>query len=299
MADVFNRAGGDGAVGREALQRFTRELAQTASSLFSALLSRHVAFKPLRPQGVGPGTFPVPAVIWRMLFTKGLSGWAAVLFKAPDAVALAQLLLGEESRSGTLSAEGLRVLREAANQVAGALATSLGNLRGGPVGCELPQVVTVKEEGELHSLLEGLPTVGEAMLTELTVEGVFTSEVLLILQPSLLRELQAVLASNADDTPFPPISAESTPRRSQGIDLLFDVPLVVAVELGRARMPIREILHLAPGSVIELDKLAGEPVDILVNDTPIAKGEVVIIGENFGVRLTQIVNQVERIQSLR
>jgi len=84
-----------------------------------------------------------------------------------------------------------------------------------------------------------------------------------------------------------------------GIDLILDVTLPVAVELGRSRMQIQDILKLAPGSIIELDKAAGDPVDILINDRPIAKGEVVVIDENFGVRLTSIVTTTERIRTLR
>ena len=83
------------------------------------------------------------------------------------------------------------------------------------------------------------------------------------------------------------------------IDLILDVTLPVAVELGRARMQIQDILKLAPGSVIALDKSAGDPVELLINDRPFAKGEVVIIDENFGVRLTSIVTATERIRTLR
>ena len=72
----------------------------------------------------------------------------------------------------------------------------------------------------------------------------------------------------------------------------------ITVELGGTNMLIRDILALGPGSVIELDKLAGEPVDLLVNDRPIAKGEVVVIDESFGVRLTEISNATERLRSL-
>lgn len=78
-----------------------------------------------------------------------------------------------------------------------------------------------------------------------------------------------------------------------------DIPLNVSVELGRTRKPIRDILDLSSGSIVELDKLAGEPVDILVNSKLIAKGEVVVIEENFGVRVTDILSQAERIQKLR
>ncbi|MBC8079438.1 MAG: flagellar motor switch phosphatase FliY [Gorillibacterium sp.] len=83
------------------------------------------------------------------------------------------------------------------------------------------------------------------------------------------------------------------------LNLLLDIPLRVTVELGRSKMLIKDILQLSQGSIVELDKLAGEPVDILVNNKLIAKGEVVVIDENFGVRVTDIINQWERIQKIQ
>ncbi|TBL77737.1 flagellar motor switch phosphatase FliY [Paenibacillus thalictri] len=83
------------------------------------------------------------------------------------------------------------------------------------------------------------------------------------------------------------------------LNLLLDIPLKVTVELGRTHKVIKDILELSQGSIIELDKLAGEPVDILVNNKLIAKGEVVVIDENFGVRVTDIVSQWDRIQKLQ
>ena len=82
---------------------------------------------------------------------------------------------------------------------------------------------------------------------------------------------------------------------SNNIGLLMDVTINVTVELGRARLSIREILSLGEGSIIELQKLAGEPVDLLVNGKLIAKGEVVVIDENFGVRVTDIINPMDRL----
>ena len=76
----------------------------------------------------------------------------------------------------------------------------------------------------------------------------------------------------------------------QNIDLIMDVPLEVTVELGRTKKSISEILDFGPGKIIELNKLAGEPIDILVNGKYVAKGEVVVIEESFGVRITEIVN---------
>lgn len=83
------------------------------------------------------------------------------------------------------------------------------------------------------------------------------------------------------------------------LNLLLDIPLRVTVELGRTQKMIKDILELSQGSIIELDKLAGEPVDILVNNKLVAKGEVVVIDENFGVRVTDIINQWDRIQKLQ
>ncbi|MEH7300160.1 flagellar motor switch phosphatase FliY [Neobacillus drentensis] len=82
------------------------------------------------------------------------------------------------------------------------------------------------------------------------------------------------------------------------IDMLFDIPLEITVELGRTKMQIRKILELGPGAVIQLDKLAGEPVDILANHKLIAKGEVVVIEESFGVRITDIISQIDRITNM-
>jgi flagellar motor switch protein FliN/FliY len=80
--------------------------------------------------------------------------------------------------------------------------------------------------------------------------------------------------------------------------MLLDVPLRVTVELGRTRMKIRDVLSLVPGSIVELEKLAGEPVDILVNGKEIARGEVVVIDEEFGVRITDIASRAKRLKKL-
>ncbi len=94
-------------------------------------------------------------------------------------------------------------------------------------------------------------------------------------------------------------SNQLTQSESRNLNMLLDIPLQVTVELGRTKRSVKEILELTSGSVIELDKLAGEPVDILVNARLVAKGEVVVIDENFGVRITDIVSQADRLNNLR
>ena len=83
------------------------------------------------------------------------------------------------------------------------------------------------------------------------------------------------------------------------MDFLLDIPLEVTVELGRTRMFIKDLLQLGQGSVVELEKLAGEPMEILVNNKLIARGEVVVVNEKFGIRLTDIISPTERIAKLK
>jgi flagellar motor switch protein FliN/FliY len=83
------------------------------------------------------------------------------------------------------------------------------------------------------------------------------------------------------------------------LDLLLDVPLSVTVELGRTRIPVRNLLALGAGSVVELSKAAGEPLDLLINGKPVARGEAVMVNEKFGIRLTEVVSAHERVAGLR
>jgi flagellar motor switch protein FliN/FliY len=82
------------------------------------------------------------------------------------------------------------------------------------------------------------------------------------------------------------------------LDMILDIPLRVSVELGRTRILVNDLLQLGQGSVIELHKLAGEPLEVLVNDKLVARGEVVVVNEKFGVRLTDIISPIERIENL-
>jgi flagellar motor switch protein FliN len=97
---------------------------------------------------------------------------------------------------------------------------------------------------------------------------------------------------------FPRLSPGSVPEGAQDLDLILDIPVNLTVELGRTKIPIKHILQLAQGSVIELDALAGEPMDVLVNGCLIAQGEVVVVNEKFGIRLTDIVTPSERMRRL-
>jgi flagellar motor switch protein FliN/FliY len=99
-------------------------------------------------------------------------------------------------------------------------------------------------------------------------------------------------------TAFPPVEEGSSEVTSKNIEFLLDIPLQVTVQIGGTRMMIRELLQLGQGSVIELDKLAGEPMEVLVNNKLVARGEVVVVNEKFGIRLTDVVSPNQRLQQL-
>jgi flagellar motor switch protein FliN/FliY len=94
-------------------------------------------------------------------------------------------------------------------------------------------------------------------------------------------------------------AAGLSPSDERNLQLILDIPLKVTVELGRTKMPVSELLTLGQGSVIELSKLAGEPMEVLVNDKLIARGEAVVVNEKFGVRLTDIISTKERVEQLK
>ncbi len=93
----------------------------------------------------------------------------------------------------------------------------------------------------------------------------------------------------------PPLSGDE--RRK--LDTILDIPVTISMEVGRAKISIRNLLQLNQGSVVELERVAGEPLDVLVNGTLIAHGEVVVVNDKFGIRLTDVISQIERIKKLR
>ncbi|GLU33985.1 flagellar motor switch protein FliN [Trinickia caryophylli] len=114
----------------------------------------------------------------------------------------------------------------------------------------------------------------------------------------------ALAEQNSNPTPsaaagvFQPLSKVEPTTTRNDIDMILDIPVQMTVELGRTKIAIRNLLQLAQGSVVELDGLAGEPMDVLVNGCLIAQGEVVVVNDKFGIRLTDIITPAERIRKL-
>jgi flagellar motor switch protein FliN/FliY len=99
--------------------------------------------------------------------------------------------------------------------------------------------------------------------------------------------------------PDPAAGAAAGSGQELNLNLILDVAVTLALEVGRARMSVRDLLQLAPGAIVELDRAAGEPLDVLVNGVRIARGEVVVVDDQFGIRLTEVVSATERMEHAR
>ena len=112
-------------------------------------------------------------------------------------------------------------------------------------------------------------------------------------------------AEGADGEDFKQVEARQLNDTSSGnpgdvkLDVILDIPVTMAMEIGRTQLSIRNLLQLNQGSIVELDRLAGEPMDVLVNDTLVAHGEVVVVNDKFGIRLTDVISPADRIKNLR
>ena len=259
-----------------------------------------------------------------------------LLIPREAAVALATLAAGHVVGGGpeTLAEADIETLTRASAALASGLAIGLTNLSNSTVEVDsclsnystlaLPPMFAMEQhalEAIFNLMLPDAPT--------LTLNFLFTPDFMSALanlteneEPAaansatlneselaaMLSELEGMgdvgaapvsAAPSSSAPPFAnfPIAPEDAPL-SRGMELIMDIPLDVTVELGRVRMLIRDVLDLASGSIIELDRVAGEPVDLLVNGRLVAKGEVVVIEDNFGIRLTEIVSPADRVAGL-
>jgi flagellar motor switch protein FliN/FliY len=179
------------------------------------------------------------------------------------------------------------------------LCLSIGNVKGEPV---LTTGLTFRFQ--VFSLPQRLQLQDEVLRTQIAVSGnnlngsatwILDREAaahIVGMDPNELEDDRVIFAN------FEEAGSAPTAEEAKGLDLLRDIPLEISVELGRVRMLVKEVVELGTGSVVEIDKAAGEPVDVLVNGRVVARGEVVVIEDNFGVRITEILNPQERLLRL-
>jgi len=286
----------------EYLSGFAARFFDGAGPTMTTMMNRPIAVSVLGMDDVATAELsrrvPLPWVLVELRYARGLNGTHWLILGYSGALILGHALAGEEV------AEVLELLPsheegigETVNQIVGAAATALQPMLGRSIGFDPVSLHMVDDAAslppELSAQLERLWLVR----AEATGPDGLRVDFTLTVGSDLAREIATLSAGSAGAV----ASDLTTELESQtgSLALILDVTLPVTVELGRARMQIQDILKLVPGSVVELDKSAGDPVEILINDRTIARGEVVVIDENFGVRLTSIVTATERIKTLR
>ena len=238
-----------------------------------------------------------------------LHGASALVFRQVDAAKIGGTMVGDPAAT-EFSDMAADAFKEVVNTVLGNLNTALSAKAGGSVS--VSSLVVDTAEAEADSFSSALGGDDQLLLVpyNLVVGDDLNTECWQLFSMELARSLDALAAPAPAPEPPPAQTLKAAPVEFESLtdepptaappnlDLIMDIGLEVRVELGRTHMKIKDVLNLGGGSVVELDKLAGEPVDLLVNDVIFAKGEVVVIDENFGVRITDILSLDDRIKTL-
>lgn len=274
-------------------------------------------------------SFQVPYVVVQVNFTHGLTGINLFILETHDAMVIADLMMGGSGKDleGPPNEIQLSAIGEAMNQMMGSAATAMSTIFNRAVKISPPEVQLVDfQSPDFTSPLNGEEAI-VVVAFDLEVGSIIKSKLMQVMPIRVAREQTDLLLGGSQAQASGAASPEvavgeeaitvgNLPEPANGgnsagahggpqaatpknLDLILDVPLKVSVVLGKSQRPIRDVLNLGPGSILELDKQADDPVQVLVNGTLIAEGEVVVINENFGVRLTSILSREERLCNLR
>jgi len=226
------------------------------------------------------------AFCFQLSASGALQGNALIQFQSADALGLAQKFVGEtQDPSVELNQNHKDALEELLRQVAGLAAMKLGSLFG-ETKLEVKPMEPTALAGVNFALLAS-----EASSAKLTLE--------LWLSPELMASLSSTTAAAAVSTPVADLQVSNVAvSREPNFDLLLGVNLNLTLRFGQRTLPLREVLELASGSVIELDHEVQEPADLLLGDKVIARGDVVIVDGNYGVRITEVADARQRIGTL-
>lgn len=308
----------------------------SAATALSGLLGKRVEITVPQVEVVAkeevPELFPERHLLVRVVYREGLKGENVLFVKEEDAKVMVNLMMGGDGKSGLPEELGeleVSAISEAMNQMMGSACTAMSDFLGRRINISPPETIWQDAEAAERTWLEEQKEPFFVVVHfRLGIEDVIDSTMLQIIPLSFAQEIASFLLPKeepvsvsseksqfqeepkreekeekakvkAQPVEFAEFRRKSEPQGRGNLELLFDVTLPLVVELGRTRLSVREILDLGPGSIIELDKLAGEPVDLYVNDVLFARGEVVVIEENFGIRITEIVSPEERMRSIR
>jgi flagellar motor switch protein FliN/FliY len=278
----------------------------TASTTLSVLLDQKVTITTPQVEvaywedisdKVEPG-----AVLTKVRYKEGLKGNSILMLEEHDAKIICDLMMQGDGTNteDPISELHLSAIGEAMNQMIGSSSTSISEMLNTKVDIEPPEIYsTALEEKTLEDLLdEDMKSYFVKTSFRITIGELVDSTIMQLIALPFAKEMFAMVLENSQTHSVvePEVLAvQSEPvlkDRDQGMNMFMDIYLDVSVELGRTKRTIKDVLKMGPGSVLEMEDFSGEFVDILVNSKKIAKGEIVVVGENYGVRVTEILQSV-------
>ncbi len=320
---------------QQALQEFASLVAEESAVVMSTLLDKKIEIK-VEATGEADadalgGSFPDEAVVVECPFATGFEAVPQFLIGKPLVAKLSDLMMMGDG-SAEFNEDHIDAIQEGVNQMMGATATSLTAKAGKTVDFQ-PSTARLAEVAASGIEFDEMTL---SMLV-LEIEGASEGNLALLVPYPVIQEVAGAFGGGAAEAEpdgaemagdldmdlagldvsgggedfdaggdmgggggiaMPKMSSIGDKERER-LELLMDIKLDVSIELGRTTMLVRDILELGPGSVIELDKMAGETVDLLINNKKLAEGEVVVVDENFGVRITHLISMEERIKMLQ
>jgi flagellar motor switch protein FliN/FliY len=304
---------------------------QQASTVISTVINKKTTFSLEKCEKANFDTIKnkINSVVLslKLNFKNGFEGDCFLIIQKKDVALLSDLMMMGDG-SAEYSEDHKDAIGELFNQVMGAYTTSLSSEMGIAVSAGSVEVSEFDLDNPTIK-----PTDFDMLLIPLEIEDAPNSYVTVLVSNTLgdqivekspnssstqksssggiglntseLDDLSRITSFNSDSSSrassFSETNIAGVPVNAprENIDMLLDIDLDVSIELGRSLLSIKRILELAPGSIVELDRMAGEPVDLLVNSKVVARGEVVVIDESFGIRIVSLVSPEERIKSLR
>ncbi|MBN2258967.1 MAG: flagellar motor switch phosphatase FliY [Clostridiales bacterium] len=274
--------------------------------------------------------FDMPYVLLLIKFDEGFIGSNALLMDVKDASIIASILMGGDGSNPNteLSEIELSAVSEVMNQMIGSASTALATMFNKRVNISPPIVKIIGQDADLQIAGMDMDDVVKISF-RMTVDDLIDSEIMQLYSmetaEQIISQMMGETAQEVEEkeTPKPKLvekeveyeeeesvveikkpkfnslTEKETVRGKSNIDMIMDVPLELSVILGRSRRSIKDILSFEPGAIIELNEVVEEPLDVYVNGKLIAKGEVVVIDEKFGIRITNILSAKERVKKLR
>jgi len=324
----------DAARNYRALSRALDMFCEQGRQVLHTVLNKEISFSADMAQKCDPALAQTkisgPLLGLKVPFKTGLPGHFYVILTKKDVAILSDLMMMGDGSAAYVD-DHKDAISELFSQVLGSFSVTLSAKLGMSVG---GGQVEVQEFGFTNAPIS-LDAYDMAVLS-MKVPSLADSSIIALISSDLGDELAAKMGDAAGEAGEPPAMTEgvglssaelddlakvsqpgggettgdggfsetsmqriSSKTTNENLDALLDVDLDVSIELGKASLSIKKVLELAPGSIVELDKMAGEPVDLLVNNKVVAKGEVVVVDENFGIRIVSLVSTEERIRSLR